>query len=220
MISLPLLRAINAATITAVCSLCLCRGLCDTRPIGIALHQTAGIAAAEKLFNDDKYDDAKSAYKGAIKATPKNAAARVGLLRTLYWLDDWRAGITEAKAAEAALPQNPDFKGFESIFLMRGADPDAAIKAADAAMKAGKDNYWALLAEGRSQAWQYHYDAARKLMRQAIGLQPAIEEGYAILISTFSEVEAAEEHRVEEDLRLVAEKAPSAQASQRSGGGR
>ena len=37
-------------------------------------------------------------------------------------------------------------------------------------------------------------------------MQPAIEEGYAILISTFSELEAAEEHRVEEDLRVVAEK--------------
>ena len=169
MISLPLLRAINAATITAACSLCLCRGLCDTRnPVGIAMNQASGIAAADKLFSDDKYDDAKAVYKGAIKATPKNVAARVGLLRTLYRLDDWRAGITEAKAAEAVLPQNPDFKGFESIFLMRGAQPDDAIKAADAAIKAGKDNYWALLAEGRSQAWQYHYDAARKLMRERL----------------------------------------------------
>src|SRR5580658_10019748 len=104
----PLLRALPTLTFSLTCTIFAGNALASAPP-PTAQPQLASVAAADKLFNDDKYEEAKTAYKGAVRTTPKNAAAHLGLLRSLYRLDDWKAGITEARAAEAVLPQNPEF---------------------------------------------------------------------------------------------------------------
>ena len=184
-----------------------------------ARFQTSSASSADKLFDDEKYVEARTAYAAAVKLAPKNAALRIGLLRTELRTEVWKDGIKDARAAEAVIPSSADFVGFESLFLMRGAQPDEAIGAADRAiqMSANKESYWALIAQGRSLSWQYKNTEARKALRKAIDLQPATEEAYMFLIGTFNAREAAEEHRVAstlQDLELKhhPRKAPKDQA--------
>lgn len=161
---------------------------------------------AEKLIDDGKYTEAKTAYAAEVKAAPKSVASRVGLLRCLLRLDDWRTGITESKAALAALPQEGRFHAWLSLFFMRGGQPVEATKEAGLAMQTAKDDYWTLLAEGRVLNWQYKAEEARKLFKQAEAMQPTYEEAFSYQLSTYSEWDAAEMHRVVDAVRQIEEK--------------
>ncbi|HLK60293.1 MAG TPA: aspartyl protease family protein [Chthonomonadaceae bacterium] len=161
---------------------------------------------ADKLFNDDKYDQAKTAYSAAIKASPKLAAPRIGLIRTLFRLDDWSSAITEARAFVAATPQSADAHAMLSLALMRGGQPDEALKEADAAQKLNASGFWSLLAQGRALSWNYKDSDARADFKKASEMQPEIEESYLYWLHTYSEWEAADEHPIIDALRKLEEK--------------
>src|SRR5579871_992960 len=184
------------------CSPLFLLGLLSVSASGAPAH----VSSADKLFDDAKYEQARAAYAGQVKASPREFAPRVGLIRTLFRLNDWSAAVDAARATTTAFPQTADAHGLLSLSLMRAGLPTDAIKEADVAAKIDKDSYWTLLAEARSLFWQYKLDDAHRLFQRATGQHPDWEEAWEYWASSFDARHEADIAPIVDALRKLEEK--------------
>jgi tetratricopeptide (TPR) repeat protein len=166
---------------------------------------TAGAQGSpgDSLFAANKFDSARSAYASAVKANPKLAAARVGLIRDLIRLDAWSDAVTESKAAVAAMPQSADAHGLYALTLLRGGQPEAAQKEAEQALKLDPASYWALVAGGRIALWQNGHKEANTLLHHATEIHPDWPEAWYYYMESFDSRHGAESHKAFDAYRKL-----------------
>lgn len=157
----------------------------------------------DTLFAANKFELARSAYASAVKATPKQPAPRLGLIRDLIRLDAWSDAVAESKAAVAALPQNADAHGLSALTLLRGGQPEAAQKEADQALKLDPGSYWALVAGGRMALWQNGREEAYSLLHHATEIHPDWPEAWFYLLDAFDSHHGADAHKAFEAYRKL-----------------
>jgi predicted aspartyl protease len=166
---------------------------------------TAGAQGSpgDSLFAANKFDAARSAYTAAVKASPKLAAPRLGLIRDLIRLDAWADAVSEGKSAVAALPQSADAHGLYALALLRGGQPEAAHKEADLALKLGPESYWALVAGGRLALWENNRAEAHSLLHHATDLHPDWPEAWLSLLQSLDSRSAAEGRKAFDTYRKL-----------------
>jgi predicted aspartyl protease len=152
---------------------------------GCLFAQAATAQSGDALFGANKFDTARSAYAAAVRANPKQAAPRLGLIRDLVRLDAWAEAITESKAAVTALPLNSDAHGLYALTLLRGGQPEAAQKEAERALKLDPNSYWALMAGGRMAIWDNSKEQANTLLKHATQVHPEWPEAWYYLMESF-----------------------------------
>ena len=149
-------------------------------------HRAATREQAEKLFVDNKFNQAREAYRAALKTAPTSEALRVGLIRTLIRLDDWQGAIREGEKATAAAPQAGDAHGILALALMRGGRPDRAETEAKRALALDKNNYWGLVASGRVALWNENKTEAHNALKAATQSHPQWPEAWHYYIDSFA----------------------------------
>src|SRR5437016_4640236 len=87
---------------------------------------TPTIIAADRLFAQNRFEQARVAYERAAQRKPESPTPHIGLMRSLLRLDKWDQAIPEGKAATARFPKNADLAGLYALALFRGGQPDAA----------------------------------------------------------------------------------------------
>jgi len=163
-------------------------------------------SSGDTLFAANKFDSARTAYAAAVKAGPKQAAPRLGLIRDLIRLDAWADAVAESKAAVAALPLNADAHGLYALTLLRGGQPEAAQKEADQALKLDKSGYWALVAAGRMALWENGHEEAHALLHHATEIHPDWPEAWFYLMESFDSHHAVENRKAFETYRKLSPK--------------
>lgn len=141
--------------------------------------------SGDTLFAGNKFDAARTAYTATVRANPRQAAGRIGLIRDLIRLDAWSEAVNAAKAAVEALPNNADLHGLYALTLLRGGQPEEARKEADKALKLDAAAYWAMVAGGRLALWENNQEEAHSLLKHATEIHPDWPEAWYYLISAF-----------------------------------
>ncbi len=139
----------------------------------------------DSLFALNKFDQARAAYMATVKAGPKLAPPRLGLIRDLIRLDAWSDAIAESRAAVTLFPLNADAHGILALTLLRGGQPEAAQKESDKALKLDPASYWALVAGGRLALWENGKEEANALLHHATELHPDWPEAWYYLMESF-----------------------------------
>ena len=168
-----------------------------------ALPAGAQSSSGDSLFALNKFDLARAAYTSAIKAGPKQAAPRLGLIRDLIRLDAWADAVVESKAAVAALPLNADAHGLYALTLLRGGQPENAQKEAEKALKLDPASYWALVAGGRMALWDNGKEEANSLLHHAVEVHPDWPEAWYYLLESFGSRRRTESHQAFETYRKL-----------------
>ncbi|MCW3051729.1 MAG: Tetratricopeptide repeat, partial [Chthonomonadales bacterium] len=184
-----------------------------------ALPAGAQSSAGDALFATNKFEAARSAYTSAVKASPKQASLRVGLIRDLIRLDAWADAISESKAAVTALPQSADMHGLLAITLLRGGQPEAAQKEADLALKLDTNSYWTMVAGGRLALWQNNREEAQSLLNHATQLHPDWPEAWLYLLEAYDARNAVEARKAVDAYRKLNPKGYPHEMALEGGGG-
>ena len=154
-------------------------------PSLFAFPASAQSGVGDSLFALNKFDQARAAYTAAVKAAPKQAAPRLGLIRDLIRLDAWSEAVAESRAAVTVLPLNADAHGLYALTLLRGGQPEAAQKESDKALKLDPASYWALVAGGRLALWEHGKEEANALLHHATEVHPDWPEAWYYLMESF-----------------------------------
>ncbi len=172
-------------------------GACVALPsasVSAAHGKRAGSSASE-LFAEGKFNQARDAYAQAARSDPKNAAPRLGLLRTYLRLDDWQSAVSEGQKATAALPANPDVHGLLGMALMRAGRPKQAEAEAGKALALNPKSYWGLVARGRVLIFNEQKGEAHEVLTRAFDLHPEWPEASFYLLRTLDDKTSDEEGR-------------------------
>lgn len=109
-------------------------------PVGPALQ-------GQLLLRAERFADAASAYREAIRRAPEAAALHDGLANCLVRLGEIDGGLAAHDRAVALAPNDVQARVNRATSLLIAARPDAAVVAAQEACELGPDNQnaWALL---------------------------------------------------------------------------
>jgi tetratricopeptide (TPR) repeat protein len=168
-----------------------------------ALPAGAQNTPGDSLFAANKFELARAAYTASVKANPKQASARLGLIRDLIRLDAWAQAVSESRAAVAVLPLNADLHGLCAMTLLRGGQPESAQKEAEKALKLDPAGYWSLVAGGRLALWGNNKEEANTLLHHATVLHPDWPEAWGYLLESFDSRHRLEARQAFETYRKL-----------------
>jgi len=134
--------------------------------------------AAEELFRRNKFSAARKSYEESIKGNPENVKLRIGLVRTLLRLDEWRYAVAEGYEAAQRHAQDADSRALYALALLRAGWPDLTEREAEVATKLDPNNYWVLIATGRVALWKRQQQKAARLFRRAATMRPDEPDGW------------------------------------------
>lgn len=130
------------------------------------------LSSADAAFAAGKFDRARKDYAALLKSDPKSAPAYTGLVQSLLRQDQWRDALKAAGAAALADPKSADASGLLALCEIRAGEPEQADMDAKAALVLDKDDYWGLVAAGRSAIWNGHKEDGNALFLRATVLHP------------------------------------------------
>lgn len=136
---------------------------------------------ADKFFAAGEFEEARQAYAAEARAVPIDTDAQVGLVRTLLRLDRWDEAVPAAQAFTAKYPVNADAHGLLSLALIRAGWQPPYAEEAKKSLALDPQNYWGLVASGRTADWNGSTDEARSDFRKAAAAHPELPDAWAAL---------------------------------------
>jgi len=134
-----------------------------------------------QLFASGQFEPARQAYAAEVKAAPADAAAQIGLVRSLLRLDHWDEAVPAAQSFAAKFPANADAHGLLALALIRAGWQPPYAEEAKRSLALNPQDYWGLVASGRAADWDARPDEARADFRKAAAAHPELPDAWAAL---------------------------------------
>lgn len=116
--------------------------------------------------------DVAAALRRAVEAKPESVPARLALISFYARQKDWRAALTAAQAAQAAIPDNPPLLEALAAVQQAAGEQNQAIESYTRLAKYQPDNPLPLMRVAGIQASLKNYDAAIASLKSALALAP------------------------------------------------
>jgi len=150
---------------------------------------------AEQYFAQGQFEVARQAFNDASQDESNDIAPRLGLIRTLLRMDRWPDAVTEAQAATQKFPANADAHGLLALALIRAGWLPPYADEARQSLTLDPQDYWGMIASGRSADWDAKREDAAALYRKASALHPELPDAWLGLLQTVSGKNASQERQ-------------------------
>ena len=130
----------------------------------------AQVEVGDSLWKMGRTSEAAAAYQRALEADRYSVRANVLTARTLAWGSNTDSALVLLRNARVRVPNDPDIRYAEALYLSWGKHFDAAIIRYDSLLRTNPELDYVRVARARTLSWEGRFGEAEEAYRAALAL--------------------------------------------------